>query len=218
MKKTTEAQTTGPRTTNHGTTELDDSWSEGPVVRSLVVSGPVVRGPVVPPLDKFSRVKLFLCDVDGVLTDCSVFMDGKREMKQWNIQDGLGLRLLQRFGIKVGWISGRASPATEQRARDLQIDFLRQGKESKVAVVESLLAETGLKWADVCFMGDDLLDCGAMKRARVAVSVPDGCDEAKRLAHYVTTARGGHGAVREVVTLILKAQKKWRLLAEEYAR
>lgn len=165
---------------------------------------------------KFARVKLFLCDVDGVLTDCSIFMDGEREMKRWNLQDGLGLRLLQRFGIRVGWVSGRPSPATEQRAKDLKVDFLRQGKERKVRVVEEILSDTGLAWSDVCFMGDDLLDYGALRRAGVAVSVPDGSDEARALADYVTAARGGQGAVREVVTLILKAQKKWEPLVEEY--
>lgn len=167
---------------------------------------------------KFARVKLLLCDVDGVLTDCSIFMDGRRELKQFNIQDGLGLRLLQRCGILVGWISGRPSPATAQRARDLKVDFLRQGQESKVAVVEGILAETGLAWAQVCFMGDDLLDYGPMKRAGVSVSVPAGTDEARARADYVTAARGGHGAVREVATLILKAQKKWTPLVEEYSK
>ena len=165
---------------------------------------------------KFARVKLFLCDVDGVLTDCSVFMDGEGEMKQFNVQDGLGLRLLQRCGVRVGWVSGRPSFATEQRARDLKVDFLRQGKESKVKVVEQILAETGLGWADVCFVGDDLLDLGAMKRAGVAVSVPNGVEEAQAQADYVTKACGGHGAVREAVTLVLKAQKKWDGIVKDY--
>ena len=165
---------------------------------------------------KFARVKLFLCDVDGVLTDCAVFMNGQSEMKRFDVQDGLGLRLLQRCGIRVGWISGRSSFATQQRAEDLQVDFLRQGKESKVKVVEAILVETGLTWAEVCFVGDDLLDLGAMKRAGVAISVPNGVEEARRLADYVTKAAGGHGAVRETLTLILKAQKKWDSLVKEF--
>ncbi|MCX6903925.1 MAG: HAD hydrolase family protein [Verrucomicrobia bacterium] len=165
---------------------------------------------------KLRKVKLFLCDVDGVLTDCSVFMNGECEMKQFNIQDGLGLKLLQRRGIKVGWISGRASFATEQRALDLQVDFLRQGKESKVAVIEEILVLTGLKWENVCFMGDDLLDLGAMKRAGAAVAVPEAIEEAKAQADYVTQAGGGRGAVREAVALILKAQNQWKPLVKEF--
>jgi 3-deoxy-D-manno-octulosonate 8-phosphate phosphatase (KDO 8-P phosphatase) len=165
---------------------------------------------------RLARVKLFLCDVDGVLTDGTVFMDGRREMKQFDIRDGLGLRLLQRAGLQVGWISGRVSPATAQRARDLQVDFLRQGKESKVAVIEEILAQTGLTWEEVCFVGDDLLDLGAMRRAGVAMAVPEGIVEARDQAHYVTKAGGGHGAVREAVALILQAQQKWLPLVKEY--
>jgi 3-deoxy-D-manno-octulosonate 8-phosphate phosphatase (KDO 8-P phosphatase) len=165
---------------------------------------------------RLTRVKLFLCDVDGVLTDGSVFMDGRSEAKQFDIRDGLGLKLLQRFGIKVGWVSGRSSPATEQRARDLKVDFLRQGREDKVLVVEKILREVGLAWKEACFMGDDLLDLGALKRAGLAVAVGDGILEARAVAHYVTKARGGHGAVREVVTLILQAQRKWKPLVKDY--
>jgi 3-deoxy-D-manno-octulosonate 8-phosphate phosphatase (KDO 8-P phosphatase) len=165
---------------------------------------------------RLARVRLFLCDVDGVLTDCSVSMDGRREMKQFDIRDGLGLRLLQRSGIRVGWISGRASPATSQRARDLQVDFLRQGKEGKVAVIERILEETGLKWDAVCFMGDDLLDLGAMRRAGVAISVPEAIEEARAQADYVTKAPGGHGAVREAATLLLRGQDRWRALVREF--
>ena len=162
-------------------------------------------------------VRLFLCDVDGVLTDCSVFMDGTSEMKQFNIQDGFGLRLMQRQGIKVGWISGRTSPATAQRARELRVDFLRQGPENKVAVIEAILASEGLSWDQVCFMGDDLMDLGAMKRAGVAITVCGAAAEARAQADYETRARGGQGAVREAVGLILKAQHKWKPLVAEFS-
>jgi 3-deoxy-D-manno-octulosonate 8-phosphate phosphatase (KDO 8-P phosphatase) len=185
-----------------------------------IVSSPPFHGaPRLLPkslLHKLAKVRLFLCDVDGVLTDNSVFMDGQLEMKRFDIRDGLGLRLLQRGGLKVGWISGRVSPATEQRARELGVDFLRQGKQSKVAVIEEILHQAGLAWAEVCYMGDDLLDLGAMTRAGVAVSVPDGIEEARARAHYVTQAQGGHGAVREAVTLLLQAQDRWEPLVEEY--
>jgi 3-deoxy-D-manno-octulosonate 8-phosphate phosphatase (KDO 8-P phosphatase) len=179
------------------------------------------KGPARPRVSKalrakLARVKLFLCDVDGILTDCSVFMDGQAEMKQFNVQDGLGLKLLQRHGIQVGWISGRASPATDQRAADLKVDFLRQGSQSKVEVAEKILGLTGLKWEETCFVGDDLLDLGALKRAGVSVTVPDGISEARTLADYVTQARGGQGAIREVAELILQAQHKWAPLVTAY--
>ena len=164
------------------------------------------------------RVRLLLCDVDGVLTDATVFVGGEREMKQFHIRDGLGLVALRRQGLKVGWISSRPSPATTRRAKELKIDFLKQEKGSKVRVVERLLAKTGFRWDEVCYVGDDIVDLGVLKRAGVAVAVADGVAEARAAADYVTSADGGHGAVREVVELILQAQDKWaRIVAERAA-
>jgi 3-deoxy-D-manno-octulosonate 8-phosphate phosphatase (KDO 8-P phosphatase) len=163
------------------------------------------------------QIRLLLCDVDGVLTDASVFVGGREEVKQFNIQDGLGLVKLRRQGLKVGWISSRPSPATTRRARELKIDFLRQEKGSKVCVVESLLAQTGFRWEDVCYVGDDIVDLGLLKRAGVAVAVANGVAEARAVADYITRASGGHGAVREVVELILKAQRKWERVVAECA-
>jgi len=155
--------------------------------------------------------------VDGVLTNATVLIGDGREFKQFHIQDGLGLRLLQQQGIKVGWISNRPSTATQQRAEELRIDFLHQAKGSKVEAVESILAQASLDWDEVCYMGDDVVDLGVLKRAGVAVTVPDGMDEAKALADYVTRTRGGHGAVREVANLILKTQNKWQRLVLEFS-
>jgi 3-deoxy-D-manno-octulosonate 8-phosphate phosphatase (KDO 8-P phosphatase) len=165
---------------------------------------------------KLARVRLFLCDVDGVLTDGTVLMGNGVETKRFNIQDGLGLRLLQREGIKVGWISRRPSSATAQRAADLKIDFLYQGDDNKVAAAEDILKQAGVNWAQTCYVGDDIVDLGALKRAGVAMVVGNGIREAKAMADYVTTAVGGHGAVREVADLILKAQNKWKRLVVEY--
>ncbi|MEO6035022.1 MAG: HAD-IIIA family hydrolase [Verrucomicrobiota bacterium] len=163
---------------------------------------------------KFGRVKLFLCDVDGILTDGSIFLSGNGEMKLFNIQDGLGLRLLQREGIRVGWISNRFSYATSRRAKELKVDFLSQDETSKVAAAEKILANTKLDWVHVCYMGDDVVDLGLLARAGLAVSVPNAIAEAKTAADYVTKAAGGYGAVREVVEKILKQQKKWNRIVE----
>jgi 3-deoxy-D-manno-octulosonate 8-phosphate phosphatase (KDO 8-P phosphatase) len=168
-------------------------------------------------VSRLRNIRLFLCDVDGVLTDGSVWMGNGVETKRFNIRDGLGLRMLQRQGIKVGWISRRPSSATQQRAEDLKIDFLLQGDITKVEAVESILRRTGLNWLEVCYAGDDVVDLGALKRAGVAVVVADGVAEAKAAAAYVTKAPGGRGAVREIVELILNAQNKWRCVLSEYA-
>jgi len=163
---------------------------------------------------RLRRVGLFLCDVDGILTDASVFMGPGAEWKRFNIRDGLGLRLLQQAGIKVGWISRRPSPATTARAEDLQIDFLVQTKGSKVVAAEDIIRKTGLNWEQVAYLGDDIVDLGMLMRAGLAVSVPDGNAEARKAAHYVTKLAGGQGAVREVVEMILKAQRRWASIVE----
>jgi len=165
-----------------------------------------------------ARIKLFLCDVDGVMTDGSIFIGGEKEFKRFNIRDGLGLVLARRAGLKVGWVSARPSAATELRAKELKIDFLvQQGDHlSKTAAIEELLSREKLNWDDVCFVGDDVIDLGPLKRAGFAVAVADAVAEAKAAAHFVTKAPGGCGAVRETIELILRAQNKWEQFVKFY--
>lgn len=170
-------------------------------------------------LPRLKAVRLFLCDVDGILTDTAVWMGAEDEVKRFNIQDGLGLRLLQREGVQVGWVSNRPSFATSQRAFDLQVDFLVQAHDgNKVAAVEKILRETGVAWEHLCYMGDDIVDLGVLRRCGLAVSVPHALAEAKQSSHYVTEREGGHGAVREVTDMILKAQGKWEKLVAFFAQ
>jgi 3-deoxy-D-manno-octulosonate 8-phosphate phosphatase (KDO 8-P phosphatase) len=168
---------------------------------------------------KLARVKLFLCDVDGVLTDGSIFIGGEREFKRFNIRDGLGLVLARRAGLKIGWVSARPSLATKMRAEELKIHFLvQQGDRlSKTGAIEELLAQEKLSWNDVCFVGDDIVDLGPLKRAGFSVAVADGVAEAKAAADFVTKANGGRGAIREVIEMILKAQGKWKPFIEHYS-
>ncbi|MGN6387324.1 MAG: KdsC family phosphatase [Verrucomicrobiota bacterium] len=169
--------------------------------------------------ERLEQIRLFLCDVDGILTEAEVWMGAVDELKRFHIQDGLGLRLLQREGIQVGWISNRPSFATAARANDLKIDFLEQAHDgNKVAGVERLLAKVGLTWKQVSYMGDDIVDLGVLKRAGFAATVPGAIEEAKAMSHYVTEKRGGHGAVREVVEMILKAQGRWDKLVAEFSQ
>jgi 3-deoxy-D-manno-octulosonate 8-phosphate phosphatase (KDO 8-P phosphatase) len=168
---------------------------------------------------RLKRVKIFLCDVDGVLTDGSVFIGGEREFKRFNIRDGLGLVLARRAGLKIGWVSARPSLATQLRAEELKIHFLvQQGDRlSKTGAIEGLLAQEKLGWNDVCFVGDDIVDLGPLQRVGLAVAVADGVAEAKATAHLVTQAAGGRGAVREVLELILQAQGKWTPFVAHYS-
>ena len=168
---------------------------------------------------RLKAVRLFLCDVDGVLTDGAVYLGGEREIKRFNIRDGLGMIFLRRAGMKVGWVSARPSPVTKARAAELGIDFLiEQGdRVSKTGEVEKLLRQTKLDWDAVCFVGDDVVDLGPMKRAGMAVAVADARPDVKAVAQYITRAAGGQGAVREIAEMILQAQQKWASIVTHYS-
>ena len=157
-----------------------------------------------------SRIRLLLMDCDGVLTDGQVWiLENGDDQKTFNVRDGLGLALLHRAGLKTGVISGRTSSALDRRARDTRMEFIRQGREDKLNAFEEVLALAGRKEAEVAYVGDDLVDIPLMKRVEFAVAVSDAVPETKAHAHYVTNARGGKGAIREVVEIILKAQGRW---------
>ncbi len=168
--------------------------------------------------ERCRRVRLFLCDVDGILTDTSVFIGKGVEFKRFNIRDGMGIKLLQEKGFKVGWISRRPSTATTARAEELKIDFLVQIKGSKVEAAEDILKKTGLGWDEVSFMGDDIVDLGMLSRVGLAVTVPGAPSEVQKVSHYCTKTDGGHGAVREVIEMILKAQGMWASIVEQHSK
>ena len=165
----------------------------------------------------FKRVKIFLCDVDGVLTDAGVFVGAREEFKRFNIQDGMGLRMLQACGIPVGWVSNRASPATTKRAKELKIDYLWQKPSSKIKGVASILNMAKLDWADACFMSDDMNDLAVLRRVGLPIAVANAVAEVKKVAHYTTNAQGGDGAVREVCDGLIKAQGRWHGLVHKFS-
>ena len=170
---------------------------------------------------RLKRLKLVLMDVDGVLTDGKLYHLVDREgalveLKGVDTQDGLGLSWLAREGLRTGVISGRASAGLEARARMLKMSHVVQGTLEKTAAWERILAEEGLTDADAAFVGDDLPDLPLVKRAGFGVAVANARPEVKRAARYVTKARGGEGALREVAEMILKARGSWKPLLREY--
>jgi 3-deoxy-D-manno-octulosonate 8-phosphate phosphatase (KDO 8-P phosphatase) len=166
-----------------------------------------------------SRIKLLLMDCDGVLTDGRLWLtDDGDEQKSFNTHDGLGLSLLHRAGIKSGIITGRSSRAVARRAQELGIEFVCQGNPDKIAAFEQLLTEAGVDENEVAFVGDDLPDIPIMNRAELAVAVADAVEETRAVAHYITRAKGGRGAVREVIEIILKSQGRWHDLVEDYLK
>jgi len=162
-------------------------------------------------------VKLLLFDVDGVLTDGSVLLhpDGS-ESKRFDIRDGTGVVLAHRAGLRTGLLSARHSTATAARARQLRIPIVRQGAAVKADALDEILRETGLTSGEVAYMGDDLLDLPVLGRVGLATAPADAAPEVRSRVHWVSHARGGCGAVRELIELILKAQGRWDALVAEW--
>jgi 3-deoxy-D-manno-octulosonate 8-phosphate phosphatase (KDO 8-P phosphatase) len=164
-----------------------------------------------------ARVKLLLMDCDGVLTDGRItLLENGDEQKSFHTRDGHGIVLLHRAGLNSGIISGRTSSLVERRARELGMRYVRQGTWDKVKDFDELLAEAGVTDHEVAFVGDDVTDIPLMQRSALAVAVADAAPETIAAAHYVTQLPGGHGAVREVTELILKAQGRWSELMKRY--
>jgi 3-deoxy-D-manno-octulosonate 8-phosphate phosphatase (KDO 8-P phosphatase) len=152
-------------------------------------------------------VKLAIFDVDGVMTDGTLYIGPQGEsFKAFNILDGHGVKMLQSAGVATAIISGRASEAVAWRAKELAIAHVVQGASDKVAEFDRLLASLALAPEACAFVGDDLPDLPVMTRCGLAVAVANAADGVKAAAHYVTRASGGRGAVREFCELVLRAQ------------
>ncbi len=156
------------------------------------------------------KIKVLAMDVDGVLTDGRIIMDSDgREIKNFDVQDGMRIFLAHKAGLKTALISGRESGVVKHRAADLKIDKFFTGAYPKTACYEQMLKEFGVSDNEVCFVGDDLADLVILKRVGVAIAVANAVPQIKQVADYVTKRSGGKGAVMEVVEMILKAQGKW---------
>jgi 3-deoxy-D-manno-octulosonate 8-phosphate phosphatase (KDO 8-P phosphatase) len=154
-------------------------------------------------------IHALVCDVDGVLTDGSVFYgDNDVELKAFNIKDGLGMRLAGWSGLPVYWLTGRCSPVVERRAAELGVT-VRQGVQEKGRGLRALAADAGLALDEIAYIGDDLNDAPALRLAGLPVAVADAVSDIQALAVYVTRAPGGRGAVRELIELLLRGQGRW---------
>jgi len=170
---------------------------------------------------KASQIKLLLMDVDGVLTNGILSYvpapDGSMaEFKGFNSHDGLGLMLLHQFGIQTGLISARTSPAVVERATSMGMKFIYQGHLDKKASYEEIIAKAGVTEAQTAFIGDDFIDFPQMRRSGLGIAVANARPEIKSAADYVTATAGGHGAIREVAELILKAKGHWASILAQY--
>jgi 3-deoxy-D-manno-octulosonate 8-phosphate phosphatase (KDO 8-P phosphatase) len=160
------------------------------------------------------KIRVLITDVDGVLTDGRVWLLSRRdgtasEIKGFSAYDGAGLKLARAAGLRTGLITGRESSAVSQRARECEMEFVYQGRATKIGAYEEILRATGAEETQVAYVGDDLPDLSILQRVGLAVAVANAAPEVKRAAHYVTARSGGEGAVREVIEIIVKAQGKW---------
>lgn len=168
-----------------------------------------------------ARIKLLLMDVDGVLTDGRLINvpapDGSMfETKAFDSQDGIALQWLSWHGIATGVISGRISPATAERARQVKMTYVYQGHIEKIPILQDILTKSGIAPEETAYAGDDLTDVVVMRRVGLAIATANARPEVKRAAHFVTAARGGQGAVREIAELLLEARGRWSDILKKY--
>jgi 3-deoxy-D-manno-octulosonate 8-phosphate phosphatase (KDO 8-P phosphatase) len=163
------------------------------------------------------KIKLMLFDVDGVLTDGRVFVhtDGT-ESKSFGIRDGIAMIWAQRAGIKVGFLSARVSVTTTHRAAQLGITLVHHGVTSKVATYETILADLGLADDEVAYMGDDIVDLSVLLRVGLSAAPADAVEEVRSRVHWVSSLRAGDGAARELIELVLRSQRIWDSLVNDY--
>ncbi len=164
-----------------------------------------------------ARIRLILFDVDGVLTDGKLLVhaDGS-ESKTFDIKDGTGIVWAQRLGLTVGFLSARSSVATAQRAAQLGITLLHQGVQSKLETYNQIADSLMLDDADVAYMGDDVLDLPVLARVGLATAPADASPDVRSRVHWVSTSKGGDGAARELIELILRAQDRWDSVIANY--
>jgi 3-deoxy-D-manno-octulosonate 8-phosphate phosphatase (KDO 8-P phosphatase) len=168
--------------------------------------------------ERVAAIKLLLFDVDGVLTDGVVLMhaDGS-EGKGFHIRDGAAMVWAQRAGLQVGLLSARSSGATTHRAAQLAIRLVIQGATTKLSAYERILRDTGLPDSSVAYMGDDLLDLPVLARVGLSAAPADAAQEVRERVHWVSTAGGGRGAVRQFIEMVLRGQDRWDAVVREYA-
>ena len=167
-------------------------------------------------------IRLLVLDVDGVLTDTAVWIGGDgagspMEFKRFDIQDGLGIKLLRNAGVEVVIVSGRVSEATSIRARELGIEECHQDPGAhKLPIVRSMVESRGLEWSAVAMMGDDIPDIPVLRKVGLPLTVANGVPEVKAIATWITHRPGGHGAVREAARALLEARGEWDGVLAEY--
>lgn len=167
--------------------------------------------------EKLKNIRLLLLDVDGVMTDGGIIYDASGlETKRFNVKDGHGIKMLQRYGVEVGIITGRTSIVVDNRARELGISLVYQGSLRKLDSYEDIKSKTSLEDDQIAYMGDDVIDVPVLRRVGFSAAPLDCLSDVRSVVDYVATLAGGCGAVREVCDHILKARGVWDEIAVRY--
>lgn len=167
--------------------------------------------------ERAKKIKLLLLDVDGVLTDGRIiYGDYGDEIKNFDVNDGLGMMLIKKAGLKCVIITAKGSRVVAKRARVLKVDKVYSNFHYKIMALGMIMKKFKVEKDEICFVGDDIIDIPILKRIGLAIAVPNATDEVKNTAHYITKKRGGRGAVREVCELLLKSQGKWGSVTRAY--
>lgn len=162
-------------------------------------------------------IELILSDVDGVLTDGGLIFDNQGiETKRFHVRDGMAIKLWQQAGFEFGFVTSRTSHIVKVRAAELGVEIVRQGFSQKLPIVNEIAEANGLMLTQVAYIGDDLSDLSVINAVGLGVAVADAAGEVASAAHHTTKTPGGSGAVREVVEMILKSQKRWEDLIRKY--
>lgn len=167
--------------------------------------------------ERARKIKMIILDVDGILTDGSIAIGAEGELfKSFNVRDGLGITLAQKHGIKTAIITGRKSKMLAYRAKELNINAFYQDKKNKIPAYRQLQQEFSLKPEEFAYIGDDLFDLAVMNDVGFPATANDATDEAKSVSVLISDFAGGHGAVRQIIEFILKAQGKWQQIVDSY--
>lgn len=168
-------------------------------------------------MERAARIRLIIFDVDGVMTDGKIMIGNQGELvKSFNAHDGLGIALLRLSGVKTAVITGRTSDIVRLRCGELSIDDVHQGEKDKVRALRVLQEKYQLKFEEIAYVGDDLMDIPVMQRVGFACAVKNAVREVKRTAHFISDYSGGGGGIRQIAELILSAQGKWDAVVASY--
>ncbi len=168
-------------------------------------------------IERAKKVKLLVLDVDGVMTDGRIIYGNYGdELKNFDVNDGLGIYLLKKTGIKCVVLTAKASRVVTKRAKELRIDKVYHNFHFKIEALKMIRKKFKVDDEAICFVGDDVIDIPVLKRAGLAICPPNAMEEVKQVSHMVTSRKGGRGAVREVSELIMKAQGTWEKATKVY--